>query len=232
MDLKELEELMTKKYAVTSERNVKWAVKNYSQWRVDAIGDGTCCDPRLLDADKHSTKNLEKASFAFAMCKFITRVIKVNGEDYPLNTLKELVYCIQMFLHMKRVFWYMLDKSDIVFLDMYYVLDNEMKQCTSEGLGVVKSATPVSITTEDKLWKEGKFGEENGTQLVQTMMFLLGVNAGLRGGLEHKHLRQPGFNPQFNIIVDEDGFKCLQFWEDPKTKNHQGGMSVDLVCLK
>ena len=57
-------------------------------------------------------------------------------------------------------------------------------------------------------------------------MFLLGINAGLRGGLEHKRLRCPGFNPQFNIIVDEDGFKCLQFTEDCKTKNHQGGASV------
>ena len=76
------------------------------------------------------------------MCNFITEVIKVNREDYPLNTLKELVYCIQMFLHAKRVFWYLLDLYDVVFLDMYYVLNNEMKCRTSEGLGVVKSATP------------------------------------------------------------------------------------------
>ena len=95
-----------------------------------------------------------------------------------------------------------------------------MKHRTSEQMVVVKSATPVSLTTEEKMWREGKLGEENGTQLVQTVMFLLGINAGLHGGLEHKRLCRPGFGPQFNIIVDEDGFKCLQFMEDPKTKSH------------
>ena len=63
-------------------------------------------------------------------------------------------------------------------------------------------------------------------QLVQTVRFLIGINAGVSGGLEHKHLHRPGFNLQFKIIVDEDGFKCLEFTEDPKTKNHQGGVSV------
>ena len=120
----------------------------------------------------------------------------------------------------------MLDRSDIVFLDMFYVLDNKMKCHTSEGLGVVKSATPVSITIEDKLWAEGKLGEENGKQLVETLLFLLGINAGLRGSLEHKCLRHLGFNPQFNVILDGDGFKGLQFREDAKTKNHQGGATV------
>ena len=146
------------------------------------------------------------------MCIFITKVIKVNREDYPPNTVKELVYCIQMFLHAKRVFWYLLDRSDVVFLDMYYVF--------------VKSAMPVSVTTEKKLWQQGKLWEENGTQLVQTVMFLLGINVRLRGGLEHKRLCRPGFLPQFNLTVDEDGFKCLQLTENPKTENHQGGVSV------
>ena len=100
-----------------------------------------------------------------------------------------------------------------------------MKKCTSEGLGVVKSATPVSISTEDKLWKEGQLGEANGYQLVETVMFLLGLNLDLRGGNEHKRLRRLGFNPQIIVTHDNDCFKCLQYTEDAQSKTHQGGIS-------
>ena len=93
-----------------------------------------------------------------------------------------------MFLHAKKVFWFFLDHSDMTFLDLYYELDNEMKCHTLEGLGVVKSATPVSLTVEDKLWKEGKLGEENVCQLVETVLFLLGVNLGLRGAMNTRGL--------------------------------------------
>ena len=73
-----------------------------------------------------------------------------------------------------------------MFSDVFYVLDNEMKKCTAEGLGIVKSATPISVTVKDKMWKEGKLGEDNGMILVQTVLFLLGVNLRLQGGNEHK----------------------------------------------
>ena len=112
--------------------------------------DSEGCDPRLFASDLHDTKFVDKALFAFSMCNFITEVIKLNGEDYPPNMLKELVYLIQMFLHAKRVFWFLLDKSDVVFRDVLYVLDNEMKRCISEGLGVVRLATPVSLSIEEK----------------------------------------------------------------------------------
>ena len=101
VDLNELEDLMSNWYATSSEKTVKWAVKNYADWRLHSIGDGGNCDLKLFSADIHDVKSLDKVSFAFCMCKFIMEVIKVNGEVYPPNTLKELVYCIQMFLHTK-----------------------------------------------------------------------------------------------------------------------------------
>ena len=160
---------MSKKYADSSKKKVKWAVKNYSNWRVHAMKQDKS-EHRLVDANVHVTKSLNKSCFSFALCKFITEVIKVNGEEYPP---KGMVYCIQMFLHAKPVFWFILDCTDEVFLDVYYIFDNKMKRCSSEGLGNVKCCTPVSITIEDKLWKEGKLGEENGTVLVHKVLFLL-----------------------------------------------------------
>ena len=99
--MNELEDLMSEKHAESSEKKVKWAIKNYTQWRVHAIEDDLDCNLRLYCADIHDSKTLGKASFALAMCKFITEVVKLNSEDYPPNSLKELVYCIQMFLHSK-----------------------------------------------------------------------------------------------------------------------------------
>ena len=121
---------------------------------------------------------------------------------------------------------FLLDQLDNDFIDVFFVLDNEMKKKTMDGLGIVKSAMPVSVTTEDKLWKKCKLGKENGYQLIKTVMFLLGVNLGLRGGgNEHKRLRRSGFGPQVIVTQYSDGFKCLKFTEDPQSKTHQGGIS-------
>ena len=46
----------------------------------------------------------------------------------------------------------------------------------------------------------------------------------MRGGTEIKHLRCPGFDPQLVSHVDEDGFSCLKFTEDTKSKTNQGGV--------
>ena len=55
-------------------------------------------------------------------------------------------------------------------------------------------------------------------------MYLLGVNLALRGGTEIKRLCQPGFKEQIVPHVDGDGFECLKFNEDAKSKTNQGGV--------
>ena len=86
-----------------------------------------CSNDRLANADIHSVNTLDKRALCFSLSKFVTEVIKVNREDYPPNTLKELIYSIQMYLHSKRVFWFLLDRSNIVFLDLFYVLDTPLR---------------------------------------------------------------------------------------------------------
>ena len=125
-----------------------------------------------------------------------------------------------------------LDEHDPIFQDLYFVLDNEMKCKTELGLGVVKSATPISNNMEEKMWATGVLGEENATQLCETDMYLLGVNLALRGGTELKCLHRPGFNEQLVSHIDEDGYTCLKFYEDPKSKTNQGGIKKRPHALK
>ena len=42
---------------------------------------------------------------------------------------------------------------------------------------------------------------------------------------EHKNLRRPGHNPQIIHETDSEGFPCLIYREDAKSKTNQGGLS-------
>ena len=81
----------------------------------------------------------------------------------------------------------------------------------------MNSAAPIPILTEEKMWATGMLGEFNPTQLMETVLYLLGINFALRGGYEHKVLRRPGFNPQIKVTQDSAGKDCLIFTADIKS---------------
>ena len=139
------------------------------------------------------------------MCEFITELRTYNEKDYPPNSVKELIVAIQMYLMKHKVLWKLLDDTDDKFMDLYTIVDNMMKQRVAMGLGVIKSATPISCNIEEDLWSSDVLGEHCPKQLSDTIMYLLAVNLALRGGLEHKNLRCPGFNPQIVVSKDSDG---------------------------
>ena len=74
------------------------------------------------------------------------------------------------------------------------------------------------------MWQSGVLGDENGTQLCGMVMYLLGVNLALRGSVEIKRLRRPGFQEKIVNHVDEAWFECLKIVEDVKSKTNLGGL--------
>ena len=102
---------------------------------------------------------------------------------------------------------------------LFNVVDNIMKQRIEDGMGVVKNSTPISLCMEEEMWRSGILGKHNPKQLSDTMVYILGLNLALRGGIEQKHLRRPGFQPQLSVGHDSDGVHCLIYAEDPKSKN-------------
>ncbi len=63
-----------------------------------------------------------------------------------------------------------------------FMLDNLMKDRCAQRLGSTLSSEPISFGQEEVLWSKGILGEEDPTQLRNTVLFLLGISFTLRGG--------------------------------------------------
>ena len=57
-----------------------------------------------------------------------------------------------------------------------YVVNKVMKERTRKGIGKVNHCTPITNGMEDKMWKDGVLGEDNPEKLVETILFLIGIN--------------------------------------------------------
>ena len=159
------------------------------------------------------------------MCKFIVEVTKLDGSDCPGHTLYQLCIAIQKHLEMKGINWKLVDGPE--FSKLRCCLDNVMKEHAANNIGMVKrQAQVISYSFENKLWKDRILGEETPNQLRNTVLFLLGINVGLRAGDEHYNLRRGCIDQpsQLSFQVNESGKKCLVYTEDTVTKANDGGL--------
>ena len=201
-------------------------VRAYNDWRDGRLMDVLDFDYKVFAADLRDVKLLTKENFVHAMCCFIPSVTKVkDGSDYPGKTLYEMVTSIQKFLHQNNVPWKIIDGPE--FLDIKTVLDNVMKEHALQNIGMVKrQAQFISSEIENDLWERGVLGEQTPDQLRETVLFLLGINLGLRAGDEHHALRcdtkdKPS---QLQFERSEGGKRCLVYREDFVTKTNDGGL--------
>ena len=95
---------------------------------------------------------------------------------------------IQRYVNKKGKSWKLVDGPD--FKDLRVVLDNVMKEHVSRKIGMTrKQASVIPFNYENELWKRGLLGEDSPDKLRDTVLFLLGINLGLRAGDEHHQLR-------------------------------------------
>ena len=65
-----------------------------------------------------------------------------------------------------------------------------MKERAAHCIGTTKrQANLLSLEEENRLWHSGVLGEDNPDILRRTVLFLIGINVGLRAGDEHYNLR-------------------------------------------
>ena len=222
-DEDKINELSYKQFAVQSKRKIKWAVNMYCDSRENRLKDGIVAGP-ILNSDLNLGNQFTQGDLCYALVRFIREVKKLDGSDFPPNTLRELIIMIQMHLQQNGVYWKLLDGKN--FVDLRNVLDNTMKERTAMGLGVRQSSEVISMAHENKMFESGVLGESNPQQLLDTVIYMLGLHLALRGGIEHCKLRRPGFNSQINVELDENsGREVMIYCEDPQHKTNQGGLN-------
>ena len=161
------------------------------------------------------------------MCKFLAEVTKVkDGGEYPGNTLYHMCVLIQKHINLKGKNWKLIEGNS--FPNIRTVLDNLMKDRASRNICTVKhQAQLLSYDLENSLWEKGILGEDSPDKLRSTVLFLVGINCGLRAGDEHYALCRdsPDLASQLSFQRNSEGMRCLIYQGDSVTKTNDGGLA-------
>ena len=204
---------------------MQWGVRAYKEWRDQKLTDYIGFDVKILEVDISTPTLLTKENLIHALCIFISEVTKINGEDYQGKTLYEMITSTQKYLHESHVYWKILEDPE--FLEVRNVLDNVMKERAAANLGtVVKQAQCIPLEFENQMWESGVLGEDTPDKLRNTVLFLLGMNCGLRAGDERYDLRRDTVRKQSQLTFErsENSKWCLVYREDSVTKTNDGGL--------
>ena len=180
----ELEDLGHKNFSTETMKQIRWVRKMYWDWRSFRHTHGLS----HIVCDLENSDTITAESLKFALCHFITKVKKLNGDDFPGKTLYHIVVCIQLHLQCMGFAFKLI--NDPAFKDLKYTLDNTMKAWVSQGIGItVRQAEVLTATEEDLLWSMGCLVIDNLEQLLNTLIFCIGKGFALQAGKEHRALQ-------------------------------------------
>lgn len=169
----------------------------------------------ILEKDGKSTNTIKKLNWGFNVFKkwlakndlqflateeflnktlprFIILIRKENEENYASKTLLELVIAIQEEINrISHTSFKFL--SDSKFKRIKLTLDERMKEISSETPMIIKKANVIDIDKEATLWDKGYLGSLNPKQLIDSVIFVVGINLALRGRSEHRALTWGNF---------------------------------------
>lgn len=211
--------------ATSTERKVKWAVDLFNEWKTqrNIVADA---DPTLSPIHP-SLDEMTKDELNYSLSRFICEIKKKNGDEYPGETLHEIVICMQLHFELTNKSYKFLSDPD--FLQIKNTLDGQMKHRAKSGLGGQrKQAGIITIEEEEEMWRQGVLGTDNPTKLVNTLLYRIGLNFALRGGQEHRDLKWK--NSQIKLISNKKG-EFLRYSEDV-SKSNQGGLKHRKVKQK
>ena len=168
-------------------------------------------------------KTINPTDLSCGLCRFLSEIKKVNGQEFPPKTLYNIVICVQLHLESMGIHHKLLD--DARFCAMKFTLDGLMKERCAAGLGQ-NVCQPQVLTIEDEnyLWDHGILGVDHPEQLVQTLLYVFGLSCALHAGKEHHQLKSPSPNSQFTILTDREAAHFLRYQEDVGLKTNKGGL--------
>ena len=62
------------------------------------------CSPQIVNANLEFVNSFAKSDLCYSMIRFVREVKKIDGSDYPPNSIHDLVIMVEMYLHEKGVY--------------------------------------------------------------------------------------------------------------------------------
>ena len=197
-----------------------WAMKTFIDWHKSRI-EKNITNPDHLEVYKEPSE-MTKSELDYLLKFFVHEVRKQNGDRYPGESLKQLIAGIQFY------FRNTLNKNISIFTDEEFLntrksLDSAMKDACQENVGFhKKQATAITLEMEESLWEKNILGSENPAQLNRTLIYLLGIHLGLRGGQELRNL-SVGIDGNLRLERDDNCQEYIMFRES-FSKTYKGGL--------
>ncbi|XP_067664653.1 zinc finger MYM-type protein 2-like [Haliotis asinina] len=158
-----------------------------------------------------------------ALKYFLFEARKVDGTCYPAVTVYGLFTAIASHLKANKSPYNLMEGEE--FQDSRQALDACMRERSTAGLGadVRKPTEVITRDEENTLWEKGALGEGTPQKLLDTVLYLTGLNFALRGGKEHRSLRLHQQPQITGPHTDQNGRRYLQYVEDV-SKTNAGGV--------
>ncbi|XP_041355536.1 zinc finger MYM-type protein 2-like [Gigantopelta aegis] len=206
-------------FSTNTENKSTWAVKLFNSW-INERNNRNLRHVPIIKKDLISLAEDENELNTVLMC-FVTEVRNMKGAEYRGNTLYEIVSSLQYYQRRNDKPVNFLDEA--CYAGLRSVLDARMKEIARKGIGISKrQAQIISEEQEDILWRKQFLGEDTPRQILDTLVYLIGLNFTLRTGDEHRFLRV-GSASQSDLLVCSNGEKSLKYTEDI-SKTNQGGL--------
>ena len=140
-------------YLRSTRHKCTWALKVFDEWFSEKLNSDGLFKDIEGDLLKFSDDEL-----VYVFTCFILEVKKQNGEDYPAETLYELVIYLQLFINGRKL--KLLD--DEKFVNVCNCLDNRMKDLSREGnVHPRNEAVPITLEQENDMWSHNILGGSN-----------------------------------------------------------------------
>ena len=169
-----------------------------------------------------------KDELNFSIARFICEVRKENGEEYPGQTLYELVIQLQLFLEQNGLNYKLVNED--CFIQLKNTLDFVMKERASAGIGIEKrKALAITLDEEEQLWERGILGMDTLQRLLDALVYMIGLHFAFRTDLEHRNLRWE--RSQLTIVTTNNNEEALRYREKV-SKANQGGLATRRIKQK
>lgn len=216
VDEEEIQALIESQENRNTKKNTRWSYNIFESWRRER--NAQCQGPELLIPE---IETMDAVQLNFYLGRFIRRVRRKDGKEYPAKTLYYISCGILRYLRDREIHdKNFLDAADPRFAGFRKILDSKKKDALSRGVGGKrKQADPILPEDEAVIWEKGIFGMNNAETLQYTVFFYCCKLFGLRGHDEHHSLECNQF-----LLGEDNRGKFIDF-TGRSTKTFKGGLS-------